>query len=330
MKSKLGHLVFTIIAILLAIVFIFLTLRQTDFETLNAAAKEANYFWFLVSVVLCIVSYWLRAARSTLLFDGINYKVPVKSGFWAISFGYFMNLTIPRSGEVARATTLYRLERIPIDKSIGTIVLERVVDLFFLCLFFGLTLFFNAETLYSFFSFGTQPSLEKYWIPTLGLLAVFVLFFVFRKSFQKHKWYQKIMSFLYGIWEGFKSILHLKNRTNFLLYSVGIWVCYFLMTYLVVFAFPATSHFGMKEGFFLVVAGSLGMILPAIAGLGYPYVMSMAFAAIYLTQGKAVEEGQAVGNYFGLLMYFVQVLTMLLFGLFSVVYINRHDPKNNG
>ncbi|MFV0305763.1 MAG: lysylphosphatidylglycerol synthase transmembrane domain-containing protein [Moheibacter sp.] len=329
MKSKISNLIFTLIAIILAIVFIILTLRQTNFEALKSAAKNANYFWFLVSVILSIVSYWLRAARSTLLFEGINYNVSTKNGFWAISFGYFMNLTIPRSGEIARATTLYRLEKIPVDKSIGTIVLERVIDLLFLALFFVLTFIFNAETLLSFFSFSEQPSLGKFILPIGVLVGVFTFFFLFRKSLNQFKLYQKINVFLIGIWEGFKSILHLKNRGKFLLYSIGIWICYFLMTYLIVFAFPETAHFGLGEGFFLIVAGALGMILPAVGGLGYPYIMSIAFAAIYVTQGQTAAEGKVVGNYFGLLLYFAQVIMMLLFGLLSILYINRNTQKIN-
>lgn len=329
MKSKVSNLIFTIIAIILAIVFIILTLRQTNFEALKSAAKNANYFWFLVSVILSIVSYWLRAARSTLLFEGINYNVSTKNGFWAISFGYFMNLTIPRSGEIARATTLYRLEKIPVDKSIGTIVLERVIDLLFLALFFVLTFIFNAETLLSFFSFSEQPSLGKFMLPIGILIGVFTCFFLFRKSLNQFKLYQKINVFLIGIWEGFKSILHLKNRGKFLLYSIGIWICYFFMTYLIVFAFPETAHFGLGEGFFLIVAGALGMILPAVGGLGYPYIMSIAFAAIYITQGQTAAEGKVVGNYFGLLLYFAQVIMMLLFGLLSILYINRNTQKIN-
>ena len=48
-----------------------------------------------------------------------------------------MNLTIPRSGELARSTVLYGVEKVPVDKSFGTIILERVVDLFCMLGIFG-------------------------------------------------------------------------------------------------------------------------------------------------------------------------------------------------
>lgn len=323
MKSKVSQFLFILIAILLAGIFIWLTLKQTDFKVLKEAAGRANYIWFLISMVLSIVSYWLRAARWKLLIEPLGYTVSTKSAFWAVSLGYFTNLTIPRSGEIARATSLYKMEKVPADKSIGTIVLERVVDLIFLGIFFLLTFLFNAETLFSFFSFTDQSSFGSYGIALGVLVLIFLVFFAFRTSLKGFSLFQKIEIFLKGMWVGFKSILHLKKRWEFIAYSFGIWICYFFMTYLVIFAFPEISHFGLGEGFFLIVAGALGMILPAVGGLGYPYVMSIAFAAIYLTQGQTAEEGKTVGNYFGLMLYFAQIISILIFGFLAIYFIGK-------
>lgn len=325
MNAKITNLIFTVLAIGLAVFFIVLTLRETDLSVLKSAAGRANYFWFLASMVLSIASYWLRAARWKLLLEGIGYEMKTKSGFWAVSLGYFANLVIPRSGEIARATSLYKMEKVPADKSIGTIVLERVIDIFFLALFFILSLIFNAEALFSFFSFTEKPSLGKYGIIAGILTLFFLIFLAFRKRLKGFSLYRRIELFLKGIWEGFKSVLHLKERVKFIFYSFGIWFCYFLMTYVVIFAFPEISHFGLGEGFFLIVAGALGMILPAVGGLGYPYVMSLAFAAIYLSNGQTAEEGKAVGNYFGLMLYFAQIISILIFGFLSIFYISKHN-----
>src|SRR5690606_36598142 len=132
MKARTGQILFSLGAVSLAGLFIWLTLKETDFEELRKAAKQANYFWFLASMALSIFSYWLRAARWKLLLDPVGHPMRISGGFWAISFAYFMNLTIPRSGEVARATSLYKMEKVPVDKSLGTIVLERVIDVLFL------------------------------------------------------------------------------------------------------------------------------------------------------------------------------------------------------
>lgn len=327
MKARTGQIFFSLVAVSLAGLFIWLTLKETDFDALRNAAKQANYFWFLASMALSIFSYWLRAARWKLLLEPVGHPMKISSGFWAISFAYFMNLTIPRSGEVARATSLYKMEKVPVDKSLGTIVLERVIDVLFLGFFFLLTLIFNSHTLFSFFSMSEKPSLGSFLI-AFGVLALLVfLFFLMRKSIRNLKLYQQGLRFLEGIWIGFKSILKLEKRALFVAYSMSIWLCYFLMTYLVLFAFPDTKGFGLAEGFFLIVSGALGMILPAVGGLGYPYVMSMAFAAIYVASGQTADAGRTVGNYFGLMLYFAQVISILIFGLISILYIFKTKKK---
>lgn len=329
MKSGIGQIIFTVVAVALAVLFIGLTLRQTDFPVLKAAAAQADYKWFLFSMILSVYSYWLRAIRWKLLLEPMGYKISAKSGFWAISFSYFLNLTIPRSGEIARATSLYKMEKVPIDKSLGMIILERVIDLLFLGLFFLLALIFKAEALFSFLSFSDSGFMGKIGI-LVSVAALFgILFFFIRKYLRVLKVYRKIEQFLRGIWEGVKSILHLREKFKFILYSFGIWFCYFLMTYLVIFAFPETSVLGLGDGFFLIVASAFGMILPAVGGLAYPYVVSLAFAAIYISNGQEAEAGKTVGNYFGLMLYFAQIITMIAFGLLSIYFIGKISGKKS-
>ena len=337
MKSKLKQSLFLIFASLLAIFFIVITVKQIDFGRVQTALKEANYFWIFASMAISIFSYWLRAARWNLLLHPMGYQSKTESGFWAIAFAYFMNLTIPRSGEVARATSMYKMEKVPFEKSFGTIVLERVIDLIFLGLFFGLTFIFNYDTLIQFVELGnqenanavqTEPSYTKFYIVGGVLLTGLILVGAFWNKIVQTGLYLKVLGFLKGLWEGMLSISKLQKRGLFVFYSISIWVSYFLMTYLVFFAFPDTSHFGIPEGFFLLIAGSLGMILPVSGGLAYPYIMSIAFSAIYLATGGQHSEGKAIGDYFGLILYIAQVISMISFGLISILMISRISAKN--
>lgn len=337
MKSKLKQSLFLIFASLLAVFFIVITVKQIDFGRVQNALKEANYFWIFASMAVSIFSYWLRAARWNLLLHPMGYQTKTQSGFWAIAFAYFMNLTIPRSGEVARATSMYKMEKVPFEKSFGTIVLERVIDLFFLGLVFGLTIIFNYDTLSQFIELGNkanantpqhEPSYLKFYIAGGIIITAIIVVLAFWNKIVQTSLYLKVLGFLKGLWEGILSISKLQKRGLFIFYSFAIWISYFLMTYLVFFAFPDTSHFGIPEGLFLLIAGSLGMILPVSGGLAYPYIMSMAFSAIYLATGGEEHEGRAIGDYFGLILYTAQVISMISFGLISIVMISRISGKN--
>ena len=332
MKSQIKQSLFLIIASLLALFFVVITVKQIDFERVANTLKETNYFWIFASMAISILTYWIRAARWNLLLHPMGYHTKTSSGFWAISFAYFMNLTIPRSGEFARATSLYKMEKVPFEKSFGTIVLERVIDLLFLGLFFGLTLIFNYDTLMRFIELGnkekthqtaSESSFLNYYIALAILILGVVIVGVFWKKITQSKLIEKLKTFLLGIWEGIKSISKLQKRGLFVFYSFALWICYFLMTYLVFFAFPDTENFGIPEGLFLLIAGSLGMILPVSGGLAYPYVMSIAFSAVYLAKGGNQDEGRAIGDYFGLILYIAQVISMILFGLIAIYKIAR-------
>ena len=332
MKSQIKQSLFLIIASLLALFFVVITVKKIDFERVATTLKETNYFWIFASMAISILTYWIRAARWNLLLHPMGYHTKSSSGFWAISFAYFMNLTIPRSGEVARATSLYKMEKVPFEKSFGTIVLERVIDLLFLGLFFGLTLIFNYDTLMRFIELGnkekthqtySEPSFLNYYIALAILILGVVIVGIFWKKIIQSKLIEKLKTFLLGIWEGIKSISKLQKRGLFVFYSFALWICYFLMTYLVFFAFPDTENFGIPEGLFLLIAGSLGMILPVSGGLAYPYVMSIAFSAVYLAKGGNQDEGRAIGDYFGLILYIAQVISMIVFGLIAIYKIAR-------
>lgn len=112
-----------------------LATRGLDFKEIQNYFANANYFWVALAAVFGLLAYWFRAVRWNIMFEPMGYRSSVYNSFWSISFGYLMNLTIPRSGELARATALYKVEKIPVENSFGTIVLERIIDLLCMMLF---------------------------------------------------------------------------------------------------------------------------------------------------------------------------------------------------
>lgn len=92
-----------ILSVLLALFFMWIALRDLDFNKIKTSLFQANYLWVFVSVFFGILAYGFRAVdgicSSTLWATILN-----SNAFWTIAFGYMMNLTIPRSGELARAT----------------------------------------------------------------------------------------------------------------------------------------------------------------------------------------------------------------------------------
>ena len=267
----------------------------------------------------------------------MNYKIRDSNAFWVVCFGYLMNLTIPRSGEFARATALFGVERVPVEKSFATIVVERVIDFCFMLFFLLLTLLFNYNVLMSFYdrirnyqsNESKEPSAIDKMLMNIGVqdlssfysnmkivvglvLGGLVLYFIY-------KFKHKLIDFLKGILEGLLSVFKIKQRLQFISYSVGIWVCYFCAAYFVCFALEETSSFTVGDSFLIVTAGTLGMMVPTSGGAGtFHIAVKLAIAGIFVSLGKDQSWGEEVGLTYALISHTMQTMITLILGLVSI------------
>ena len=309
-----------VISLAFAGFFLWLALKGFEFEKVQKSLAKANYLWVVFAAVFGVLAYWFRAVRWNLLLEPMGHRISTSNAFWTISFGYLMNLTIPRSGEVARATALYGVEKVPVDRSFGTIILERVVDLVCMMVFLGLTFVFKYDAILSFYeNSGIKFNSNKVILIVSLLVLCAILFFVFKKKLATVPVLGKIIGFIDGILQGLTSIFKLKQKVNFILYTIGIWICYYMAAYLVCFALPETSDFTIADGFFIIVVGTLGMIVPASGGIGaFNLAMKYGFMALFISMGKSAEFGGEMGLTYSFISLPLQIVIMLTTGLLSI------------
>ncbi len=331
--SLLKNILTVLISVAIAGIFLWVALKGLDFDKIKNSLQKANYLWVAFAAVFGVSAYIFRAVRWNLLLEPMGYKISNSSSLWSLSFGYLMNLTIPRSGEVARSTALYGVEKVPVDKSFGTIILERVVDLVCMGIFALLTLIFKYDALIAFYKSATQQKEQTqsqsdsntFYIILGCIVLVLLLFFIFRKSLQKLSIYNKIIDFGKGIIEGLKSILKLRQKGKFILLTAGIWICYFFASYLVCFSLPETSNFTPADGCFILVVGTLGMIIPASGGIGaFNLAMKFGFTALFISMGKDAIEGGELGLAYSFITLPLQIIIMLVMGLISIPMLAKN------
>ncbi|SFI13639.1 lysylphosphatidylglycerol synthase transmembrane domain-containing protein [Halpernia frigidisoli] len=335
-KNPVKTLITIVLSIGIAALFLWLALRGLEKDKILNSLKNANYFWVFAAMLFGLGAYWFRAIRWNLLLEPMNYKISNSNALWSLSFGYLMNLTIPRSGEVARATALYGVEKVPVENSFGTIILERIVDLLCMFLFLALALIFKFKAISSFYTFATaqksststSTSSTLYFILGAIIISVILLYFIFKSKIEAHSFYKKITNFGKGILTGLKSILHLKQKVKFIILSLAIWICYFFASYLVCFALPETANFTIADGFFIIVVGTLGMMVPASGGIGaFNYAMKLGFMALFLSMGKNPEAGGEIGLTYSFISLPLQILIMLVMGLISIPMLAKARKK---
>jgi glycosyltransferase 2 family protein len=237
--------------------------------------RSANKEWLLLMAGITIVSHWLRAIRWNILLGPLGFTPKVTHSFLSLMVGYLVNLVIPRGGELSRCYNLYKLDKVPVQSSFGTVVVERIVDLLCLILLIGLSFILESKKLFAFID--TLPmggSGSKFtmlaWIGA-GLLVVTALAIWFiRRNKKANAFFQKLW---HGFKDGLLSVFRLKNKWPFVLYSIAIWVLYFLMSYAVVRAFPSTSVLGFEAVLSLFAIGAIAMAVPLPGGMGSYHVL---------------------------------------------------------
>jgi hypothetical protein len=193
-------------------------------------------------------------------------------------------------------------KKIPVDKLIGTVIVERAVDLLTLVILLIVLIIFRFETFGSFFQDSVFIPLQKKIVSTLNfsmyiwiavglvLIAIPVFYFSFRQKLSEIKVVVRVKDLIKGVIEGLKTVYKMKKRGKFLFHSVFIWLNYWIMTWIVVFALPATSHLGIIDGLFILVISGLGMSAPVQSGIGaYHWIVSRGLVAVYATIN--LEEG---------------------------------------
>lgn len=293
---------------------------------------QANYWWIMLSLVIALLSHYSRTIRWMILLKAMGYKPRVKITFFAVMIGYFANLALPRLGEVTRCGILARYNKIPMQKSIGSVVTERGLDLISLGLAFLIAFFVHLDKLNQFKKLTIyKRAVERYdqienpgyiYIFSGLLIAGFIYFlYRLRHKISHTKFYQKLVEIINGFFEGMKSLLKIKNPFWFIFHSVFIWLMYLLMVWVVFFSLPETSHFGLDVALAVLVFGSLGIVIVQ-GGIGiYPWIVAeiLALFSISLTKGYAM----------GWLLWTGQTLMIIAAGILSMMILPLIKSKSN-
>lgn len=337
MNSKILKLINFIIFLAIGLLLLYLAFRGVDFDHLVKDLKSANYFWVFLSLIFAFVGYVSRAIRWRLLIEPLNYKPPIKNVFYALMFGYFANFAFPRIGEITRCGSLTKSDKIPMDSLIGTVIIERAIDLIVLLLLLFIVFIAKIDVFGSFIKETVFVPLYKkilstvdfsiyYW---LGIIVIIIgsisVLYYFRKRFKRVILVIKIRKILRGVISGVKTVTKMKSRSAFLFHTIVIWLCYFLMTYVVIFAIPATSNLTLIDGLFILVIGGLGMAAPVQGGIGAFHWIVTSALSLY---GISKAEGLA----FATIQHESQAMLVILLGSFSVLMLflnSRRKRKNN-
>jgi len=317
MKKVASYILF----LTLAAILLWLSFKEVKWSDFMEGLQTANYYWITASMVFGALSFWVRAMRWRLLIRGAGYQASKKGVFDAVNIAYLTNFAIPRAGEVARCGVVSKTDDVPFDASLGTVLLERAIDVFCLLVItvlvialqwnvFGL---FMVEQLWNPFTEMFDGRIAYLVVSLLALAILFILMIVYWKRLAKMVVFKKIDHFASGMYRGLKSGLTMRQKTPFMGYTLLLWLLYWAMCRCTMLAFPAVAQLNSVDAIFLMAVGSLGWVVPVQGGIGaYHFIVSLALVSVY-------GISQTQGIVFATISHESQALTMIAFGLFSMI-----------
>jgi glycosyltransferase 2 family protein len=291
--------------------------------------SHANLWYVGLMVVLMFVAHGSRAARWQLLLEPLGYKPSFFNVNNAVWLGYFANNLVPRLGEVTRCSQLYKSDNIPVEKSLGTVVTDRLFDVVMLFILLLLHFILDFDKLWAFINqqmaqnSGSQADKSNL---LFFLLVTIVLggsvLFIFRKKILQISIVQTIIEKLKGLLDGLLSIRHLKNPWLFIFHSVLIWTMYYLMGYVLFLAIPKFADLPLMAGLTFLVSGALAMILPSPGGAGtITAIVSPVLVTMY---GLSKDDAGTLATF----VQSSQMLATLIIGAI-IFLITVFNTKNN-
>ena len=286
-------------------------------ELKDALSNQMSWTWMLLSMPFGILAQVLRAMRWRQALAPVGERPRLSTCTHAIFLSYASSLVVPRVGEVLRCGVLRRYEGTNFSCCVGTVVTERVIDTLFILVLSFLTFLTQIPVFLTFFqrtgmSLGSVLStfsLTGYLVTALcGLLALLCILLLARRF----RFFSHTKSVLSDLSNGLLSVRQVEQPVLFVLYSVGIWVSYFLHFYLTFFCFDFTKGLGPLAALVAFVVGTFAVLVPTPNGAG-----SWHFAVKTVLVLYGVE--QTASALFVLIVHALQTLLVALLGVWSVV-----------
>ena len=288
-------------------------------ELTDALEHRMSWSWMLLSMPFGILAQVLRAVRWRQVLAPAGEQPRLSTCIHAVFLSYASSLVVPRVGEVLRCGVLKRYEGTNFTCLIGTVVTERIIDTLLILLLSLLTFLTQIPVFLNFFqetgiSLGSllgQFSMTGWLVTAVcGFLALVCIVLLFRRF----RIFSRTRSVLSDLRNGLLSVRKVESPLAFILYSVGIWLSYYLHFYLTFFCFDFTAQLGPLAALVAFVVGTFAVLVPTPNGAGSWHFAVKTVLVLY-------GVGQTEAAVFVLIVHTLQTLLVALLGVWSSVVL---------
>lgn len=287
--------------------------KNFSFNDFYATLASSRLILVVLSASIGVLAVWLRGMRWQLILDSMGYKAKASNTYHATMSGYLVNLGIPRSGELSRCAMLSKSDNIPLNVLIGTVLSERIIDMMMLGIVVLSALAIQFDLLYHFIDQQVLSHIDLSKLLMVLAIAVVGVWAVFKFRIGSDS---KVLKMINGLLDGAKSVFQVKKPLLFFAYTIGIWLSYLLMTYCVLMSFDFSQGLGISGALSTLVFSTLGVIIPAPAGVA-------TINSVYLGLSGIYQLSLAHAKSIGIVLFASNILMIILAGTVSYIVMAK-------
>ena len=298
MEKRVSNALNYLLWLSVAAVLLFFCFREIDWSAFWEGLKSCRWEFIAMSMGFGALSFWFRGMRWRELITPIDPYTKKITVFNAVNISYLVNMVLPRVGEFVRCGFITRHSsrdsegklRASYDKVLGTVVMERAWDILMVLILVIGFMTVGMKRYGGFFIDGiVKPISAKLNTSAVLVIAVMaaviaILVWLAVHFRNRSRFMERLAGFFDGMWQGLSSCLHMKSGWKFIVYTLLVWMCYWMMSAGIVWAVQGidvnsvgedlrsavanVAGLDMVDALFLMMAGSLSSLIPVPGGFG--------------------------------------------------------------
>ncbi|HOJ38102.1 MAG TPA: lysylphosphatidylglycerol synthase transmembrane domain-containing protein [Ignavibacteriales bacterium] len=270
-----------VIPFFLAFILLFFAFKGIDINELLKNISQISIFYFILLIFFTITSHYIRSLRLKIIING-NKNISSYILFKSLLIGYAFNCIIPRSGEITRAIVTGIETKTPKSFLLGSIILERILDMIFFIISIIIAGMILGNNLFNYI-----PSLKYGLLITISIILTlnFLIFYLTKNAKSKEKIISifniikndnlriKFIESFDKIILGYSSVKSLKQFMIIVFLSLMLMLNYGFNSLI---GFWMLNNFSLSyfDAFAIMSIGAIGIFIPTPGGFGSFHIIT--------------------------------------------------------
>ena len=316
----------TLFSLSLGLLIIWAMYKNTDMRELWHIIKSANLGVIASSLIFGLIGNMIRGLRWELFVNSLGYHPPRASLVYATLGNYAVNFVLPRAGDIWRCGVVSRYDKIPFSKTFETFLVDKMVDIVagLIIIFVSVLLYIDFFVSYlrdnPQFTDGLTDLFSSVWI-YVGLVVLLLIIGLMGTVFRKTTLMVKVNKFFVTLKYDLKLISEMREKKRIIIYTILVWLCFYLYFYICFYAFDFTKDLGPLAGLIVFAMTNIGISVPVQGGIGpWHFVVISSLLILGVAEKEALAFAGAV--------FIIQSVWQILYGLFGVLampYVKREQ-----